>query len=232
LVFLMKNRADHRLMKEILRCRKCKDQNDLAELLSNDCLPVCCFGDPLGKKVFVVGINPSKAEYDSGFLTKNIDKALESQIKYFDRREYRFFDEIKRFFDDNLIRTKLGIRRSPWEEVGHLDLVKCVTIASKNEQWNGLKTSKKRKIIVNCQDFLIQQLALYRPKLIVAYGKDVGAWFGEGDVSYNEEFSFLLNVRRLGFQYRVIFVPQRQGRHSRPEVEEIQAKIKEALSMH
>jgi hypothetical protein len=226
----MKNRIDYRLMSEMLRCRKCKEQDDLAKLLPNDCLPVCCFGDPMGKKVFVIGINPSKAEYDSGFLAKDIGKALESQIRYFDRREYRYFDEVKRFFDEDLIRTKLGITRNLWGKVGYLDLVKCVTIANKTEQWNGLKTSEKKRIVDNCQCFLEQQLNLYQPKLIVAYGKDVGVWFGgEKDLSYEEEFSFISNPRRLGFQYQVIYVPQRQGKHSRPEVNEIRTKIKESL---
>jgi uracil-DNA glycosylase len=226
----MENRADAKLMGEMLFCRKCKEQDDLAKLLPNDCLPVCCFGDPIGKKIFVVGINPSKAEYDSGFLEKDIGKALESQLKYFDRREYRYFDELKRFFDEDLIRTKLGITRNLWDKVGYLDLVKCVTIANKTEQWNGLKTSEKKKIVDNCQCFLEQQLNFYQPKLIVAYGKDVGVWFGGGkDLSYEEEFSFILNPRRLGFRYQVIYVPQRQGKHSWPEVNEIRTKIKESL---
>ena len=207
----MENRADAKLMSEMLRCRKCKEQSDLAKLLPNDCLPVCCFGDPIGKKIFVVGINPSKAEYDSRFLEKDISKALESQLRYFDRRMFRFFNEVIRFFDEDLIRTKLEITRSLWEKVGYLDLVKCVTTANKNEQWSGLITSEKRKIINNCQNYLARQLALYRPRLIVAYGKDVGVWFGGGkDLSYEEEFSFILNPRKLGFQYQVIYVPQRQ----------------------
>jgi len=65
---------------------------------------------------------------------------------------------------------------------------------------------------------------------MVAYGKDVGVWFGGGnDLSYEEEFSFILNPRELGFHYQVIYVPQRQGRHSRPEVSEIRMKIRESL---
>jgi hypothetical protein len=227
----MKNRIDQTLMEGILRCRKCKDRDDLAKLLPKDCLPVCCFGNPIEKKVFVVGINPSRAEYDSGFLEKDINEALESQTTYFDRRKhYRYFDEVKRFFEDDIIKTNLGITSSPWGKVGYLDLVKCVTSVKKNEQWNGLKTSEKRKIINNCQGFLIQQLELYRPKLIVAYGKDVGAWFGAGkSLSYEEEFSFILYPRKLRFQYQVIYIPQRQGKHSRPEVNEVRTKIKESL---
>ena len=228
----MKIRIDYELMNKILHCRKCKDQKGLGEHLQSDCLPVCCFGDPIGRKVFVVGINPSKAEYDSEFLAKDINKALESQIKYFDKREYRFFDEVKRFFNDELIRTRLGIIRSLWEKVGYLDLVKCVTTANRNEQWNGLKASEKRKIVDNCQDFLKRQLNLYRPKLLIAYGKDVGAWFRGRDLSYDEQFSFIQSPRKLEFQYQAIYVPQTQGRHSRPEVNEIQVKIKEALVMH
>jgi hypothetical protein len=90
----MKNRIDYALTKAILDCRKCKDQSDLSKYFPNDCLPVCCFGDPVGKRVFVVGINPSKAEFDSGFLEKDIERALESQIEYFNKREYKFFGHL------------------------------------------------------------------------------------------------------------------------------------------
>jgi hypothetical protein len=130
----MKNRIDCALMKAILNCRKCKDQSDLGKYFPDDCLPVCCFGDPVGKKVFVVGINPSEAEYNSGFLEKNIERAVESQIEYFNKREYKFFGEIERFFDDHEIRAKLRIVENLWEKVGYLDLVKCVTISNKNRQ--------------------------------------------------------------------------------------------------
>jgi len=224
----MESRIDYALMKAILNCRECKNQTDITRHFPDDCLPVCCFGDPLGKKVFVVGINPSKAEYGSGYLERDVGKALESQMTYFDRREYRFFEEIARFFDDDVITTKLGIVKSLWEQVGYLDLVKCVT-AKNNEQWNGLKASEKRAIIENCQVFLERQLGLYQPRLIIAYGKDVGMWFGVKD-SDKEEFNIIPSHRKLGFQYEVIYVPQRQGKHSRPEVNEVKEKIKKALA--
>lgn len=223
----MESRIDYALMNAILNCRECKDQSNLGKHFPNDCLPVCCFGDPLGKEAFVVGINPSRAEYDSGYLEKDMAKALESQMTYFDRREYRFFDEIARFFDDDVITAKLGIVKDLWERVGYLDLVKCVTTGNK-EQWNGLKTSVKKETIENCQDFLERQLDLYQPRLIIAYGKDVGIWFGMKD-SDKEEFNVITSPRKLGFQYGVIYVPQRQGKHSRPEVNEVKEKIKESL---
>jgi len=225
----MNNRIDHALMKEILNCTKCRKSSALRKYFPNDCPPVCCFGDPIDKKTFVVGINPLKAEYDSGYLESNIEKALESQIKYFERREYKFFNEIARFFDNPEIKAKLRFTNSIWEKVGYLDLVKCVTAASKDEQWNGLKISAKKKTIENCQGFLERQLGLYQPKLIVAYGKDVGMWFGVKD-SGSEEFGLISYPRKLGFKYHAIYVSQRQGKHSRPEVNEIRAKIKEVLN--
>jgi hypothetical protein len=75
---------------------------------------------------------------------------------------------------------------------------------------------------------LEQQLNLYRPRLVVAYGKNVGSWFGvkNSDV---EEFDFVKHSKGLDFEYRAIYAPQRQGKHSRPEVNEMKAKIREAL---
>ena len=224
----MKDRIDSSLMSRVLSCQKCKQQNGLKDYFPRDCPPVFSFGDPSCKEIIVVGINPSKAEYDSEFLAKEFDKALESQIKYFERREYRFFDEVARFFEDDMIRTMLGTPRSLWEEVGYLDLVKCVTSADKGVQWNGLRSSEKNKIVENCQEFLEQQLNLYRPRLVIAYGKNVGSWFGvkNSDV---EGFDFVRHPKRFEFEYRAIYAPQRQGKHSRPEVNEMKAKIREAL---
>jgi len=184
----------------------------------------------LNKEVFVVGINPSKAEYDSKFLEKDRERALESQLTYFDRRSYLFFKEIERFFDDQETEAGLGLEGGLWSRVGYLDLVKCVTESGKGKQWNGLNVSAKRKIIENCQVFLEQQLRVYKPKLIIAYGKDVGVWFGVED-SEEEEFNLVMRPRNLGFDYRVIYVPQRQGKHSRPEINETKTRIREALSM-
>ena len=231
--FIMKSRTDRALMKQILECRKCTQSNNVKKYIPN-CKPVCCFGDPFdkngnAKKVFVIGINPSEAEYTRRYLENDPERALESQLDYFDKEPYRFFNELARFFDDNEVKTRLNVERSIWDKVGCLDLVKCVTRTTKGKQWNDLRPSEKNTILKNCENFLEEQLSRYKPKLIVAYGKDVGKWFGIQRFE-SEEFDFISNPRRLPFEYRAIYVPQRQGKHSRPEVNEVKAKIREALS--
>ena len=225
----MNNRTDYTLMKQILNCRKCRDSGNLRRYVPDKYPPVFCFGEPADKEVFVIGINPSKAEYDSGYLKKDVEKALESQITYFERREYKYFNEIARFFKDNEIEAKLEIADNLWKKVGYLDLVKCVTVKEK-EQWSALPPSKKKKIIENCRNLLEQQLTLYQPKLIIAYGKDVGDWFGVKDF-YEEAFNFISQPKKLRFVYQAIYIPQRQGNHSRPEVNEVKAKLREALKI-
>jgi uracil-DNA glycosylase len=226
----MSDRPDYPLMKEILMCSKCRNRPELERFFLTDCPPVCCFGDPLNKEVFVVGINPSKAEYDSAYLEKNRERALESQLTYFGRKPYMFFNELERFFDDREVKDRLGLSKSLWNKIGYLDLVKCVTESGKSKQWNGLNTSAKRRIVENCRVFLEKQSQIYKPKLVIAYGKDVGVWFGVQD-SDEEEFNLVKHPRNLGFDYQVIYVPQRQGKHSRPEINEIRMRIREALSM-
>lgn len=199
---------------------------------------MCFFGDPIdegkAKNVFVVGINPSSAEYEGRcpHLKKSPEKALKSQLGYFKKffiERYKFFKEIERFFEDKEITTKLRIEdNNIWNKVGYLDLVKCVTKSNKTKQWNGLRSSVKKQIKKNCQNYLERQLRLYQPKLIIAYGRDVGEWFGVQDF-YNESYNLISNPRRLGIECRVIYVPQRQGKHSRPEVNEIKVRIKEFL---
>jgi len=239
----MESRIDYALLQKILSCKKCKEQSDLSKYFPRDCLPVCSFGDPLDdagkpKKVFIVGINPSDAEYNGRrpHLKKSPkEEALKSQLKYFAEffaERYGYFKKIEEFFNDKEINAKLGIEsENVWERIGYLDLVKCVTKSSKSTQWNGLKKSEKKKIVKNCQYFLKRQLSPYKPRLIVGYGKDVGVWFKEGKPpSYEEEFNFIVNPRRFEFQYQVIYVPQRQGKHSRPEVNEVKSKIKQGLA--
>ena len=231
---IMESRIDYALMKRILDCKKCIQSNDVKKCIAN-CKPVCCFGDPFdinghAKKVFVIGINPSEAEYARGHLKNDPERVLESQLNYFDMQPYyRFFSELARFFDDNEVKARLNAESKIWNSVGFLDLVKCVTRAAKGKQWNGLKPSEKNTIQKNCEHFLEEQLSRYKPKLMVAYGKDVGKWFGTRG-SESEEFNFILNPRKLPFEYRAIYVPQRQGKHSRPEVNEVKAKIREAIT--
>jgi hypothetical protein len=223
----MENRIDFKLMKRILECEACRK---FKYVNLKKYPPICCFGEPLGKKAFVIGINPSRREYEpKEYVKKDRKYALKSQLQYFKKKPYGFFDEIARFFNDSEIGEKFGAG-TVWDRVAILDLVKCVTIVGKDEQWNGLKTSEKNTIIGNCQHFLIEQLSPYRPELIIAYGKDVGMWFKSNkDPTYEEEFNFIANPRKLAFSYQLIYVPQRQGKHSRPEVNEVKAKIKEAI---
>lgn len=75
----------------------------------------------------------------------------------------------------------------------------------------------------------MEQLDLYKPKAIIAYGADVGRWF-----------SCLLNVVYEDFENRVgnlaeskvniLFISQRQGPHSKPEVMCVREKIAKMLN--
>jgi hypothetical protein len=62
--------------------------------------PVYSFGNPQGKDIAVVGQNPSSREYENGFLAddNDIEKRRMSQLTYFERRNYLFFNELERFF--------------------------------------------------------------------------------------------------------------------------------------
>lgn len=214
---------------KIHQCVKCKKQG-FSDILPYP--PVCSFGKPEGKAILVIGQNPSGKEYESGFLSQDVDieKRRQSQLNYFERRNYLFFDELERFFE-GAAKEKIGWTKSPWERIGYLDIVKCPTKALNGQgQWSKIPRKTQEMIVRNCQGYLMEQLDVYKPKAIVAYGADVGRWF-----------SCLLNVAYEDFEDRVgklaeskvnvLFISQRQGRHSKPEVIWVREKIVKILNV-
>lgn len=110
-----------------------------------------------------------------------------------------------------------------------MDIVKCPTRPVTGQgQWSKLPQKTQQIIMNNCEDYLIEQLSLYKPKSLIAYGADVGRWFSQHfDVSYEEfeDRATQLDRRRVD----IVFVPQRQGPHSKPEVVWVQNKILKVL---
>jgi len=211
------------LERKIHNCMKCKHTN-LRRILPYS--PVYSFGDPTGKEILVVGLNPSSREYINGYLSNspNIEERRKSQLTYFKRRNYKYFNEIERFFGDE-VKKKIHWTNSPWEKVGYLDLVKCPTKSARG-QWSKIPTRQKETLIRNCEEYLKEQINLYKPKMILPYGADVGKWFaGYLRVTYEpfEDEKAQLNNRKV----KLLFIPQRQGPHSKPEILWVQNKILE-----
>ena len=208
-------------------CEKCQ-RKGLHDILPYP--PVYSFGNPEGKEIMVVGQNPSSREYIKGFLVDDpdVEKRRKSQLTYFDRRKYLFFNELERFFDGK-VKEKLRWINSPWEKLAYLDVVKCPTRSVNGQgQWSKLPQKTQEIIVNNCEGYLIEQLNLYQPRIILAYGVDVGRWFSQHlNVSYEEfeDRTAQLNEKRVS----IVFVPQRQGSHSKPEVFWVKNKILKLL---
>ncbi len=215
------------LEKKVHTCQKCKNK-ELGSIVPYP--PVYSFGNPQGKQIMVVGQNPSSREYINGFLTDNPNAEMrrQSQLTYFDKRNYLFFNELERFFEGK-VREKIQWVDSPWEKVGYLDIVKCPTRPLSGQgQWSELPLKIKHTIMSNCEHYLIEQLMLYRPRIIIAYGVDVGKWFSKYfKLLYKgfETVTTTLESRKIA----LIFIPQRQGPHSKPEVMWTQDEILNSL---
>jgi len=211
---------------EVHNCMKCN-----AEYNSVMCFyPVYSFGNPFGKKIIVIGLNPSTQEYEKGFLRDDfsVENRRFAQLKYFKRPYYKFFfGKIEDFFKGE-IKSKLGYRRNVWESVGYLDLVKCPTKIDKNgkaEQWSGLDNSQKKGIIDNCKDYLLKQLELYKPELIIPYGKNICEHIGEIFNVFPKKYG-ITKIKINSYNLNVLFLYQIQGhRHSDSEVSKIQSLI-------
>lgn len=221
----MNNMLD--LEKKIHNCTKCK-QTDLRKILPYP--PVYSFGNPYGKEIMVVGQNPSSREYISGYLSDspNIEERRKSQLTYFERRKYPYFDELERFLGGKA-REMIGWIDSPWEKVGYLDLVKCPTTPlTGSGQWSRITPRQQRMLIENCRGYLKEQLNFYKPKIILAYGADVGRWFASYlNVRYEQFEDEIAQINRV--EVNLLFIPQRQGPHTKPEILWVHYKILKML---
>jgi len=221
----MKDMLD--LERKVHNCMKCK-QTHLRKILPYP--PVYSFGDPKGKEIMVVGQNPSSREYINGYLSNspNIEERRKSQLTYFEHRKYPYFDEIEKFLG-GIVREKIGWVNLPWEKVGYLDLVKCPTTPLKvSGQWSRISKGQQEMLIRNCEGYLKEQLDFYKPKIILPYGADVGKWFAKYlNVRYEqfEDEKARLNNREVN----LLFIPQRQGPHSKPEILWVRNKILKIL---
>lgn len=217
----MKDMLD--LERRVHNCMKCK-QTHLSKILPYP--PVYSFGDPKGKEMIVVGQNPSSKEYISCYLSKssNIEERRKSQLIYFKHRKYRYFNEIERFLRGE-VRGKIRWVNSPWEKVGYLDLVKCPTTPlTGSGQWSRISKREQTMLIRNCEGYLKEQLNLYKPRIILPYGADVGKWFAKYlNVGYEpfEDKKAQLNHREID----LLFIPQRQGPRTKPEILWMRNKI-------
>lgn len=160
------------------RCRRCRENKLTRDIIKY--FPVFSFGDPRSKEVLIIGINPSHREYSDGHLSSspNINERMLSQLTYFDRDPYFFFRKLEMLFEGEVQKI---IGENPWSKVAFLDLVKCVTVKRRRDgrigQWSALSSKEKQTLIRSCEGYLIKQLFLYKPKVIMLYGKDVCRWF-------------------------------------------------------
>jgi len=201
--------------------------------------PVYSFGDPAGKPVILIGLNPSRKEFEEKngkrFLSinENANERRASQLSYFEREPHTYFKKVVPFFKGP-VKKKLGYTNTPWEKVGVLDLVKCATVTKKG-QWNKISDSQKDELVCNCKNYLIKQLKLYSPRVLIPYGVDVCKWFREHDPQNTlrkkdpiDGYS-TFNATIDGETFHGLYVPQRQGNHSKPEIKWVQIELARLL---
>jgi len=209
------------LEQNVHTCKICH-QKDLDEVIFH--YPVYSFGDPTGKEILVVGINPSTREYEDDYLSESNNplERHQSQLTYFQRNYYNFFKKIEAFFEGQ-VQEKIGWVQSPWEKIGFVDLVKCPSRRGKT-QWGGLKSKQKRKLIQNCQNHLINQIDQLKLKIIIPYGADVCKWFSK---RYNIPFKPFTShlIKTEGKELGILFLYQKQGPYSRDIIEKVREEL-------
>lgn len=205
-------------------CVKCKDHK-FGYAIQH--YPILSFGDIEHKSLIVVGLNPSTKEYEDGYVngSSSIEERHISQINYFKSKPYTFFKHLAKFFNDP-VKSKLGWVKNPWEAVGYLDIVKCpIRVHPRaRKQWSSLSQSEKKGFIQICSPYLMLQLELIDPTLVIAYGADVCHWFYP---KYTQSLSLTSRTCKIltGQKLNVLFVPQTRGSHSKDIIESVKAAI-------
>jgi hypothetical protein len=200
----------------VLKCEECRKDRRVCDILAPGTFPVYSFGNPTGKRILVVGLNPSKKEYPA-FLKPHKDPARRKveQFSYFKRVAYKHFEGLEAYFE----RAKPFLGGKLWDKVGYLDLVKCPVDKDGSTSWGDLDDSEREALIGNCEGYLIQQLRLYKPRLVIAHGRDTERW---------------LTRNALPTEARLVYVPQRL-QESGPErdrrMREIQSKVAEEIKI-
>ena len=224
------------LESEVHNCTLCKPKHLGIKMPFS---PVYSFGDPAGKPVILIGLNPSRKEFEERkgkrFLSvsENANDRRASQQSYFERKPHTYFKNVGPFFDGPT-KKKLGWSTDPWEKVGVLDLVKCVTV-TKNGQWSELSDPQQDELIENCEDYLIKQLKIYSPRAVIPYGVDICKWFRAHDpqntLSKKDPIEGYTTFKAIidGGTFHGLYVPQRQGPHSKPEIEWVQKELARLL---
>lgn len=195
---------------------------------------VFSFGNLSGKKIIVAGLNPSTVEYKEKYLTDNLDinKRYLKQLNYFQNIYYkRYFKKIESFFEGE-IRKLLEWKRNPWEKVGFLDLVKCPTKYKKG-QWSNFKYNNKKlaKLVINnCKRYLFRQIEMYKPKILIPYGKDVCDWFAKTyNISYKKFDVKKININNNNI-YMLFLYQTRAQAHSQEDIIKTQNKLRLILN--
>ena len=166
---------DETLAKEALRCRYCWNDRRTGHLMAEGAYPIYSFGNPVGKRVIVIGLNPSLGEYTEGHLTRSEGwrRRRKEQLGYFARGRYKaYFRHLEDYFEG--VGDLLGER--VWEKIGYLDLVKCPISKDGSTRWSMLEEQESEALIGSCEIFLKAQLKIYRPRLVIAHGRDVAKW--------------------------------------------------------
>ncbi len=221
-----------KLEKRVHICRHCYQIDPRIEKY----YPVYSFGDLEGKPIWVVAINPSHAEYDgknggAPYLSRSIDieKRSRNQVDYFCSGHYNsfFFRQVERLFDEEVQRIVVAWEKKPWEKVGFVDLVKCVT----KDGWSKLKPEDQQTLVGNCESYLKEQLVIYRPKLVVTYGKPVREWFSRFSGQYRNEYEYARVPIQAEYGPAVSFIDQRGYKRSEQEIAPIRQSIVNAFKL-
>jgi len=116
----------------------------------------------LDSDIWIIGLNPGKEE---GWTDeeRNSDDLADC---------FNDLDKIHRYFKDfKKVSPKLFAKFGKANGVAHTDLVKCSSKSWPPEMCKGKKN--ENQLIQNCKPYLVEQITLHKPKMIICNGAPV-----------------------------------------------------------
>lgn len=166
------------------RCVKCREERDGCSKYEKDknkkyCPPVPGCGDyKENVDVFLLTKGHGGIGEDEYFIDNNFEKLREDKLQHYTKRDP--YDNFHSFLMRSLIK-KIEEEKKNWYLT---DIWKCFVIDRPNDKkWpeltkNDIKNNL-RKSFENCNKYLIKEIEILKPKVIVLFGNDVKNFYKE-----------------------------------------------------
>lgn len=136
------------------KCDKCKS---IGLKFSRNYKPEEFIEGKTSSSIWIIGINPAReSDWEDSRTKDDLSKHFDDHKRH---QYFRSFESVSR-----RLYNQLGDEYG----VAHTDLIKCF-----RKNLKGLKSKELSQVVDNCQGYLLQQIRIHRPELLICNGSTV-----------------------------------------------------------